>query len=154
MTSHDPHDETAAARLRASGAAGWRGSGTVLLADDEVDLRTVGRIFIEKLGFQVIVAADGHEALEVFQRHHAPPAELIALVILDLTMPRMGGVEAMKAIRQIDGGMPVLIASGCDPHEMSPHFTQGGCNGFIQKPFRLSELSGRIRALLDPAHSA
>jgi DNA-binding response OmpR family regulator len=146
MTSLDLHNGAA--------AAGGHIAGTVLLADDEQDLRTIGRIFIEKLGFKVIVAADGHEAVEVFQRHHAPPAEPIALVILDLTMPRMGGVEAMKAIRQFDATVPVLIASGCDPHEMSRHFTQGERNGFIQKPFRFSEISARIRDLLVPAHPA
>lgn len=86
----------------------WRGEGAVLLADDEASIRLVARQIIEHAGFEVIEAANGAEALALFERH----ADRIRLMILDLTMPEMGGTEVFARVRALTGAVPAIFISG------------------------------------------
>ena len=125
-------------------ADGWHGSGTVLLVDDEEMVRSVSKRMLEHLGFQVLLAADGAEAIDMFRANRGA----IDCVILDLTMPRMDGVQALAALRAISVDVPVILSSGYSRHEISKRYARKGFAGFIEKPYRLSSLGEKIRSVL------
>jgi len=124
--------------------AGWRGSGTVLLVDDEEMVRSVAKRMLEHLGFDVLLAPDGVEALEIFRARLGT----ISLVILDLTMPRMDGIETLAALRGISDDVTVMLSSGYSEHEISKRFAGRGFSGFIEKPYRIIELGDKLRNVL------
>jgi len=122
----------------------WQGSGTVLLVDDEEMVRSVAKRMLEHFGFGVLLAADGVEAIEVFRSCQ----QTLACVILDLTMPRMDGVETLAAMRAISGNVPIILSSGYSEHDISRRFAGKGFAGFIEKPYRLATLEDKIRSAL------
>jgi len=122
----------------------WHGSGTVLLVDDEETARAVGRRMLERLGFEVLLASDGVAALEVLRGH-----DEIGLVLLDLTMPRLGGEETLRELRGLRADVPVLLTSGYNEQESVGRFAGKGLAGFIQKPFQLGALREAVRAALE-----
>jgi PAS domain S-box-containing protein len=124
--------------------AEWRGSGTILVADDEEPMRNVSRLMIEKGGFTVVTAVDGQDAIDVFRRH-AP--EIVA-VLLDLSMPRLSGEETFDELNRIRPGIPVLLSSGYDEVEACRRFGHRKPAGFVQKPFERLELMRRLRSAL------
>ncbi len=124
--------------------AGWRGNGTVLLVDDEEMVRAVAKRMLEHLGFEVLLASDGVEALEIFRARLGT----ISLVILDLTMPRMDGIETLAALRGVSDDVTVMLSSGYSEHEISKRFAGKGFSGFIEKPYRISELGDKLRNVL------
>jgi signal transduction histidine kinase/DNA-binding response OmpR family regulator len=124
-----------------------KGSETILLVDDEADIREVGRRLMVRLGYQVKTAGNGPEALAIYQAEHAA----IDLVVLDMIMPKMGGGEVFDRMREIDPHANVLLASGYSLEGKADKIMARGCNGFIQKPFDISELSVKLRSLLDPS---
>ncbi len=111
-------------------------NGTVLLVDDEEALRTIGSALLEAMGFSVITAADGREALELYKARGSE----INLVMLDLIMPEMGGVEAYQELRQIDRAVPIIICSGYGAESVSDVTSTDEKAGFLNKPYSLSEL--------------
>jgi CheY-like chemotaxis protein len=123
----------------------WRGSGSVLLADDEESVRAIGSEMLRELGFEVVTASDGREALERY-RERRPD-----LVILDLTMPRMDGEQAFRELRQLDPGVRVIISSGYNEMEVTQKFAGKGLVGFIQKPYTFETLRAALRAALPAA---
>ena len=120
------------------------GQETVLLVDDEDMIIDVGRRMLKKLGYQVFIARDGNEAIEIFQKHPD-----IDLVVLDMIMPKMGGGETYDRIKQIKPDAKVLLSSGFSINGQASEILNRGCNGFIQKPFNLQNLSQNIRAILE-----
>uniref|UniRef100_C6E9A8 histidine kinase n=1 Tax=Geobacter sp. (strain M21) TaxID=443144 RepID=C6E9A8_GEOSM len=126
-------------------AEGWRGAGTVLLVDDEESVRDVASAMLHELGFEVISAADGREALELYRRH----GEGIALVLMDLNMPNLSGEEAFHELRKMDAKVRVVLSSGFSEQEVTRKFLGKGLEGFVQKPYTLAAL----RAVLSQALS-
>jgi CheY-like chemotaxis protein len=127
-----------------SGAAPVAGRGTILVVDDEELLRTTYRQMLVGLGYQVLLAGDGQQAVDLFRREHGG----IDLVILDMVMPVMGGRQALALMRAIDAQVPVLLASGyADSVEFSGTAALAP-SGFLRKPFRLAELSHAIAQAL------
>ena len=122
----------------------WLGRGTVLLIDDEEAIREVGKQMLERLGFQVLTAADGREALQVFGEH----ANEVGCVILDLTMPHMDGEECFRELRRIRSDIRVIMSSGYNEQEVSHRFAGKGVAGFIQKPYALKNLREELRRVL------
>ena len=120
--------------------------GTVLLVDDEETVRLLGRRMLERAGFEVLLATDGYEALEQFQ---SDPAG-ICCVILDLTMPRMGGHEAFRALRRLRPDIRVIVSSGYDQNEVMRDFEGEPLMSFLQKPYEFSRLTTGLRTILDP----
>jgi two-component system, cell cycle sensor histidine kinase and response regulator CckA len=116
-------------------------AGTVLVVDDEEAVRAVAIAFVQRLGFQTISAADGEEALRLFEEH----AGEISCILLDLTMPRMDGLSTFRQMRRLRPDVKVILCSGYDEHEATKRFTSEGLSGFIQKPYNLRNL-GRIIA--------
>jgi two-component system, cell cycle sensor histidine kinase and response regulator CckA len=129
--THSPSEEPApVARPRVS-------RGVALVVDDEPEIRTATLSMFEMLGFdQVLTAGDGQEALDVFQTH----ADRVSLVLMDLTMPRMNGKDAFRAMREIKPEVRVILTSGYNEQEAVQEFLGRGLAGFIQKPYRFKDL--------------
>ncbi len=123
----------------------WKGAGTVLLVDDEPLVLRVAARMLERYGFDVISAVDGVEAVELYRER----ADDIDLVLLDLTMPRMGGEETFLELRRIREDVKVILSSGYVEQDSTSHFAGRGLAGFIQKPYRLGPLRDRIREVLE-----
>lgn len=113
-----------------------RGSGGILLVDDELLIREMGQALLEEHGYQVYLAEDGEHALEVYERER----EHISLVIMDVVMPSMGGKEALQRLRTAHPNIKVLISSGFHQDKTNDAFMELGAKGFIQKPYRAVEL--------------
>jgi len=114
----------------------WRGTGTVLLADDEPSVRAIGAALLENLGFQCVAVADGVEATETLRQN--PGAFTSAIV--DLTMPRVGGELTRRRLHEIRPDLPVYLASGYSAEELEARLSVKGFAGFIQKPYSLKDL--------------
>jgi len=124
-----------------------RGSGTILLIDDEEIIIDVGKPMMENLGYRVIAANCGEKAVDAVSEN----GDNIDLVILDLIMPGMDGGRTFDAIRDIQPKMPIILSSGYSLKGKATDIMRRGCNAFIQKPFNISELSQLIRKVLDEA---
>jgi CheY-like chemotaxis protein len=121
------------------------GRETVLLVDDEDMIIDVGTRMLNKLGYKVFAARDGREAIEVFQKHQGK----IDVIVLDMVMPQMGGGETYDRIKKITPGVKVLLSSGYSINGQASEILNRGCNGFIQKPFNLQDLSQSLRTVLE-----
>ena len=121
----------------------WCGSGTVLLVDDDETILGIGRLMLERLGFSVLTAGDGQEAVEIFRFR----GKEIALVLLDLTMPRMNGEEAFRELRRIDPDVRVVLSSGYSEQEIAARFAGRGLAGFIQKPYQVERLRETLKQI-------
>ncbi|MCU0622384.1 MAG: PAS domain S-box protein [Gemmatimonadaceae bacterium] len=119
--------------------------GTILIVDDDEGVRHVARTLLQRRGFTVLLAEDGREGLERFRA----AGDDLRGVLLDLTMPVMGGAEALAAMRVERPDVPVLLMSGYTEHELQQTFA-GRASGFLQKPFRAQELYAAIGAMLEP----
>ncbi len=126
------------------------GGGLILFVDDEPSLRALGEELLMALGYGVVTAEDGQDAVNKFRRHRGE----FSLVILDLTMPRMGGEEAFHALREIDPCIPILLSSGFDAHETGQRLQRAGLSGFIQKPYQLHVLASAVGAAMAAARIA
>ena len=124
-----------------------KGAETILLVDDEAMILAVGRAMLEKMGYRVLVAQGGAEALAVMATEGQAPD----LVILDLIMPGMDGGQTFERIREKRPELPVILSSGYAIDGQATAIMQRGCNGFIQKPFNLAEFSQKVRSVLDSA---
>jgi PAS domain S-box-containing protein len=123
----------------------WRGSGSVLLVDDEeIVLRVVQRM-LEAMGFQVLCVKDGREALEVFRTRGAE----IVCVLLDLTMPQLDGEQVFREIRRVRPEAKVILSSGYDESDIAQRFAGEGLAGFVQKPYRSTSLRAKLREILE-----
>jgi CheY-like chemotaxis protein len=122
----------------------WQGGGTVLLVDDEPAICKVGSTMLQRLGFETIVAENGIEALNIFQRQ----GHEIDLILLDVSMPLMDGREACSRLRAIRHDVPILLCTGYDEKEMPHEPIEGHPVGFLQKPFDMQILSTKLREAL------
>jgi CheY-like chemotaxis protein len=121
-----------------------KGTGTVLLVDDEEEVLNVGDGFLKAMGYQVITAHDGKEATEVYRKHQ----ESIDLVVLDIVMPVMGGSEVFDRLKKINPDIKVLLSSGYSIDGEATKILERGASGFIQKPFNIKQLSQSIYEIL------
>ena len=121
-----------------------KGSETILLVDDEEMIVDVGAKLLKKMGYQVLTAHRGPEALERYKQNK----EKVAIVILDLIMPEMSGGEVYDKLKEINPDVKVLLCSGYSLKGQAAEILKRGCNGFIHKPFKANELSNKIREIL------
>jgi PAS domain S-box-containing protein len=127
---------------------GWTGSGQVLLVDDEETVRGIGSEMLKELGFDVITAEDGREAVAAFKSNPD-----ISIVILDLTMPRMDGEQCFRELRQLNPDVKVIMSSGYNEQEVTQKFVGKGLAGFIQKPYKLSTIREVMSRLSVPTNN-
>ncbi len=123
-------------------SVGAHGAGTLLFVDDDPLLRTMGKRVLENSGYSVLLAANGQEAVEVFQQN----ASEIATVLLDITMPVMGGSEAFRLIREIRPDVPIILVSGFNEDSVRQHLEASARTGFIQKPYSVASLVATVLA--------
>jgi PAS domain S-box-containing protein len=121
------------------------GNETVLLVDDESLILEVGSAMLSKLGYTVMQASGGRSAVDLLQRQ----GEQIAVIILDMIMGDMGGNEVFKRIKEMNLRAKIILATGCSLEGQVMEMLTKGCDGFLQKPFGIRELSEKVRDILD-----
>jgi CheY-like chemotaxis protein len=121
------------------------GNETILLVDDEALVIDVGVQLLEKLGYTVFEAQSGRDAIRIFTERN----RTIDMLILDMVMPGMGGGEVYDQIKRIDPKVKVLLSSGYSIDGQATKILNRGCEGFIQKPFNMEDLSKKIREVLN-----
>lgn len=121
------------------------GYETVLLVDDEEMVLDVGAQMLETLGYRVLVAGGGKEAIDVYREN----SDSICVVILDMVMPDMGGDETYEKLKEINPAVRVLLSSGYSIKGRAHLIMLRGCDGFIQKPFGMKDISQKLRQILN-----
>ncbi|MBW2119279.1 MAG: PAS domain S-box protein [Deltaproteobacteria bacterium] len=121
------------------------GDETVLLVDDEDMILDVGEQLLEKMGYTVLIARSGKGAIDIYEKKK----DKIDLIILDMIMPEMSGGDTFDRLKQISPDTKVLLSSGYSINGQANEILGRGCDGFIQKPFSMEELSHKIRAVLN-----
>ena len=125
-----------------------QGAGTILLVDDEEMIIEVGEEMLRTLGYDVLIARRGSEAVEILEND----PDSVHMVILDLIMPEMNGSETFDRLRSVKPDVKVLLSSGYSLNGQADTVMQRGCNGFIQKPFNLVELSQKLYDIINEAN--
>ncbi len=120
------------------------GTGTILLIDDEKMIIAVGQELLEELGYDVLTAQSGREAIEIYRQH----ADRIDLVIMDMIMPGLGGGETFDRLKEINSDVKVLLSSGYSINGQASKILERGCDGFLQKPFNINQLSEKIQGII------
>ncbi|MBN1904730.1 MAG: response regulator [Deltaproteobacteria bacterium] len=121
-----------------------QGAGTILLVDDEPMIINVGKALLERLGYRVIIAENGMAAIELYEEEK----DRIDIVILDIIMPGMNGIETYKRLKKCNPEIKVLFSSGYSMDESSPEIMKLDTNGFIQKPYKFEKLSQKLRTMM------
>jgi PAS domain S-box-containing protein len=122
-----------------------KGFETVLLVDDEDMIIDVGKPILEQMGYNVLTATGGKEALDIYEKNK----QEIGIVILDMIMPGMGGGDTYDRLKELNPDIKVLLSSGYSINGQATKILERGCDGFIQKPFNVMGLSRKIRGILD-----
>jgi len=122
-----------------------RGEGLVLVVDDEETVRATAARMLESAGYTTRLAANGKEGLERFNEEPGT----FRLVLLDLTMPHMDGVDTFRELRRVRPEIRVILMSGYNKQEAVDRFTGKGLAGFVQKPFQIQALLGKVKEVLD-----
>jgi DNA-binding response OmpR family regulator len=123
----------------------WSCSETVLVVDDDEGVRELLDATLRRAGLNVLLACDGREGVDIFRRH----ADEIRAVVLDRTMPDVGGEDAFDEIRRIRPDVRVMLISGYSEERAAWHFIDKGLDGFLHKPFEPKTLLERIRRIID-----
>lgn len=122
-----------------------KGEATVLLVDDEQMIIEVGQELLASLGYSVLTALGGKEAIDTYNKHK----DDIDLVILDMIMPDISGGETYDRLKEINPAIKVLLSSGYSINGRAVEILNRGCSGFIQKPFNIKQLSQKIIEVLE-----
>jgi CheY-like chemotaxis protein len=124
-----------------------RGSGLVLVVDDEAVVRSLAKHALERFGYTVVVAEDGARALDVYRRE----ADRLRCVVLDLTMPVLSGEEALTRMKAIRADVPIILSSGFNEAQAVRRFEGKGLAGFLQKPYKAAALVDTVRQFARPS---
>jgi CheY-like chemotaxis protein len=121
-----------------------KGTGTILVIDDEEYILKADKAMLTELGYAVLLADGGKDAIRVFDQNK----DRINLVILDLIMPDVNGETVYKHVKSVRPDMPVILSSGYSVEGQAKSILDDGCDGFIQKPYNLNQLSQKIKEIL------
>ena len=144
FTIHLPASGKQIVEETAINAAIIRGSGTILLIDDEQMFLEVGGEMLQEIGFNVLSAKSGREAIDILQNSR----EKINLIIMDMIMPGMSGSETFDRLKEIKPAVRILLSSGYALDDQATKILRRGCSGFIQKPFNINQLADKIHRIL------
>jgi PAS domain S-box-containing protein len=134
---------TAAKAGMEAGRTDLRGTGTILVADDEAFVRRAAKSALERQGYRVLLAENGREAVELVRG-----AE-VSLVLLDLTMPLLGGEDALRELRRVRPDIKIVLSSGFNEAEAIQRFAGQRLSGFIQKPYTATQLAEKVKMVLE-----
>ncbi len=123
---------------------GARPGETILLIDDEEEVRNLGKIILEEKGYRVLVAKDGLEGIKLFREN----GHQIDLVLLDLIMPKKDGVEVFKELKKLDPSIKIILVTGYALDKDAQELRKAGADAFVTKPYRVNELLQTIRQVL------
>ena len=121
------------------------GKETLLLVDDEETVIDVDQQMLSRVGYTILTAKSGEEALERYRAEK----ETIKLVLLDLNMPGMGGYRCLEELKKLDPQLPVIISSGYSLPTLSGDLFRSGARAFLPKPHKFKDMSNTIRQVLD-----
>jgi CheY-like chemotaxis protein len=124
--------------------------GTALLVDDEKQVLRALQKALERIGFHVLTATDGRQAVDTFRSH----ADDIVLVLLDNSMPHLSGDEALAEIRTIRADVPAILSSGYSQEELAARGEGKGFDGCLQKPYQLATLRQAVDEVLSRPSTA
>jgi nitrogen-specific signal transduction histidine kinase/CheY-like chemotaxis protein len=122
-----------------------RGTGTVLLVDDEELILDAGKAMLNDLGYTPLIAPNGNEALRIFEQEH----HRIVATILDLSMPQMSGYDVLRELRRIDPEARVVVASGYSPAGLARPLEALGASAFVAKPFQVGDMARALRDVIE-----
>ena len=117
---------------------------TILVVDDDIDILDSTSQILNKLGYQALSASCGTVALDILKENR----EVVDMVILDMLMPEMSGSDLYPRLKNINPDLRVLVSTGYNRNEQIQQLLDGGRNGFIQKPYNLSQLIEKVRKTL------
>ena len=140
-----PATETEVEAEPAAAQEATKGSGTILLVDDEEIVIEVNQAMLESLGYTVVPAIGGIEAVRIYEQSKAR----IDMVILDMIMPDLSGGEVFDRLKTMNPDVKVLLSSGYSLTEQAEKILERGCLGFIQKPFNIEQLSQKITEVME-----
>ncbi len=123
----------------------WHGEGCILIIDDEETIREVAASMLKDMGLKTLQAADGIEGIAMFREHK----DNITAVLLDMTMPRMGGEDTYSELCRINPKIKVILSSGYTEHDATNRFAGKGLAGFLQKPYTPKQLAEKLADILD-----
>lgn len=149
FTIHLPASQKDTVKEKEPSAQVLRGNETILLVDDEEVVLDVCSDILRSMGYHVLTARSGAEALRIYEKNR----DKTDLVILDMIMPGASGGETYDRLKRINPKVKVLLASGYSMNGQAKEIMARGCDGFIQKPFTPKEISRRIREILDAKQS-
>ena len=118
--------------------------GVILLVDDDEIVLEVGGKMLQHIGYEVLIARDGEEAIGVFDKHQ----DMVDVIILDMRLPGMNGATVFEQLRKINSHTRVLLASGYFDNHLSSVILDNNCNDFIQKPFDFKQLRQKLEKLM------
>ena len=144
FTIYLPASDKAVPEESETTAAIMKGTGTILLIDDEDMIIDTGEQLLRELGYTVLIARSGADAIEVYKHNY----KTIDLVVMDMIMPGMGGGEAFDRLKEINPEAKVLLSSGYSINGQATKILERGCDGFIQKPFNMKQLSEKVHNIL------
>ena len=121
----------------------YQDTGTILLVDNEKTIVNVGKDMLKKLDYQVLIAGSGREAIEIYKENK----DKVDLVILDMIMPNLGAVRPTTFSKGLNPAIKALLSSGCAINGRASKILKRGCNGFMQKPFGIGDLSKKLRKI-------
>lgn len=124
----------------------WHGEGTVLVVDDEPAIRQVTQCMLECMGFAVLTACDGPQAVEIFTQH----VDDVRAVLLDQSMPGLSGRETLNQMLHVRPDVKVILASGRGPGGLDDLHAANGPAAYLQKPFDYDALAAKLQAVLRP----
>jgi CheY-like chemotaxis protein len=119
----------------------WRGSGRVLIIDDEEAVRRAAAQMLKSIGFESVAAVDGRQGLDLFAAH----PDAFQAILLDLTMPRLDGAKTFDQLNRLTRKVPIVVMSGFSEQEAMSQFDPGEIAGFLQKPFKPEELQAILQ---------
>ena len=122
----------------------WHGKGLVMVVDDEPDIRDLGKETLEQAGLDVVTANDGLDAVNIYKKYE----DKIKLVLMDMTMPHLNGEETYRELCKISPDVKVILSSGYSEQEATKKFSETGLCGFLQKPYKPSELIDKVKNII------
>jgi len=123
----------------------YQGSETILFVEDEESLSELMGLRLEEKGYTILMARDGEEAIDMYGKHKNE----IAVIIMDMGLPKLGGWEVLRRVRQIDPGARVILASAYVDKELKAEMITSGAKDYVQKPYDAEQIARKIREMID-----